>query len=154
MARSRSNSASSGSSDCSNAEEYDKKKEKKDRKEREKREKKEHRQHDKEEKRHEKEERKEEDIGKKKEEYLRLGDIEGQEFGETGSGGEEDSESEGEPEDEDLKTLFWLYMLERGFWVQHRGHIALILDIPQEVLDRFVVAVGDFVKQHEPLLKL
>ena len=49
----------------------------------------------------EKEERKEEDIGKKKEEYLRLGDIEGQEFGETGSGGEEDSESEGEPEDED-----------------------------------------------------
>ena len=61
---------------------------------------------------------------------------------------------EGEPEDEDLKTLFWLYMLERGFWVQHRGHIALILDIPQEVLDRFVVAVGDFVKQHEPLLKL
>ena len=50
----------------------------------------------------EKEEKKEEDTGKKKkEEYLRLGDIEGQEFGETGSGGEEDSESEGEPEDED-----------------------------------------------------
>lgn len=35
---------------------------------------------------------------KKKEEYLRLGDIEGQEFG--GSGSEDDS-SEGEPEDED-----------------------------------------------------
>ncbi len=41
-----------------------------------------------------------EESGKKKEEFLRLGDIEGQEFGQAGSGDEE-SESEGEPEDED-----------------------------------------------------
>lgn len=48
----------------------------------------------------EKEERKEaEDVGKKKKaEYLRLGDIEGQEFGDEGSG---ESEEEDEPEDED-----------------------------------------------------
>lgn len=44
----------------------------------------------------------EESAKKKKEEYLRLGDIEGQEFGEkTGSDAEDESESEGEPEDED-----------------------------------------------------
>lgn len=47
-----------------------------------------------------KEDEKTEASGKKKEEkFLRLGDIEGQEFGERT--GEDDSESEGEPEDED-----------------------------------------------------
>ncbi|KAI0685162.1 hypothetical protein BC835DRAFT_1421525 [Cytidiella melzeri] len=45
----------------------------------------------------EKEEKKEQESVKKKEEFLRLGDIEGQEFGEAGS---EDDEDE-EPEDED-----------------------------------------------------
>ncbi|THG98966.1 hypothetical protein EW026_g3300 [Hermanssonia centrifuga] len=48
----------------------------------------------------EKKDKKVEESGKKKEEFLRLGDIEGQEFGQAGSGDEE-SESEGEPEDED-----------------------------------------------------
>lgn len=39
---------------------------------------------------------------KKKEEYLRLGDIEGQEFGnKSGSGDDESSEDDGEPEDDD-----------------------------------------------------
>lgn len=47
----------------------------------------------------EKEEKKESEGGKKKEEsYMRLGDIEGQEFGNSGS---EDEGSEPEPEDED-----------------------------------------------------
>ncbi|TFY72683.1 hypothetical protein EVG20_g351 [Dentipellis fragilis] len=46
-----------------------------------------------------KEEKKAESTKKPKEEFLRLGDIEGQEFG--GSGGEESSEEEDEPEDED-----------------------------------------------------
>lgn len=45
------------------------------------------------------EEKKEDESAKKKEEFLRLGDIEGQEFGEAGS--DDESESEGEPEDED-----------------------------------------------------
>ncbi|GBE82170.1 hypothetical protein BKA93DRAFT_741052 [Sparassis latifolia] len=48
----------------------------------------------------EKEEKKVEESGKKKEEYLRLGDIEGQEFGGEMSGSEK-SESVDEPEDED-----------------------------------------------------
>lgn len=64
------------------------------------------------------------------------------------------SKEEGGPEDEDLKTLFWLHMLEHGFWVQRRGNIALILDIPQDALDRFVLAVREFVKTHEPIVKL
>ncbi|KAI0345151.1 hypothetical protein BDW22DRAFT_1326149 [Trametopsis cervina] len=45
----------------------------------------------------EKEEKKEQDTGKKKEEFLRLGDIEGQEFG--GDDGSDDEDEE--PEDED-----------------------------------------------------
>lgn len=50
----------------------------------------------------EKEEKAEEQTGKKKKEYLRLGDIEGQEFGSNGSGSEDsDSEEEEEPRDED-----------------------------------------------------
>lgn len=64
------------------------------------------------------------------------------------------SKEDAGPEDEDLKTLFWLYMLERGFWVQRRGNIALILDMPQEALDRFVDAVVGFIKDHEEGLKL
>ncbi|PCH37986.1 hypothetical protein WOLCODRAFT_135977 [Wolfiporia cocos MD-104 SS10] len=48
----------------------------------------------------EKEEKKAEEGGKKKEEFLRLGDIEGQEFGGNESESEK-SEGEDEPEDED-----------------------------------------------------
>jgi CD2 antigen cytoplasmic tail-binding protein 2 len=47
----------------------------------------------------EKEEKKEQEGAKKKEEFLRLGDIEGQEFGENE--GSEDEDEESEPEDED-----------------------------------------------------
>ena len=51
----------------------------------------------------EKEEKKGADVGgkKKKEEYLRLGDIEGQEFGNKSGSDEETSEDESQPEDED-----------------------------------------------------
>src|SRR6202044_2681779 len=51
----------------------------------------------------EKEEKEEEAAGgKKKEEYMRLGDIEGQEFGnKSGSDGEESSGDDDDPEDED-----------------------------------------------------
>ncbi|OJA13000.1 hypothetical protein AZE42_07445 [Rhizopogon vesiculosus] len=47
----------------------------------------------------EKEEKKDEVAGKKKEEFLRLGDIEGQEFNEDGE--DEESDLEDEPEDQD-----------------------------------------------------
>ncbi|KAK7745686.1 hypothetical protein SLS62_009652 [Diatrype stigma] len=68
--------------------------------------------------------------------------------------GEIRSKEDAGPEDEDVKTLFWLYMLERGFWVQRRGNIALILDMPQEALDRFVEVVVDFINDHKEGLTL
>lgn len=50
----------------------------------------------------EKEEKKVEESGKKKkEEYMRLGDIEGQEFGDRSEGEESEDDDEDEPEDED-----------------------------------------------------
>lgn len=54
----------------------------------------------------------------------------------------------------DLKDLFWLHMLEQGFWVARRGMVALMLDTPQEELDRFVKAVETFLKIHEDIVKL
>ncbi|RYP51323.1 hypothetical protein DL768_003327 [Monosporascus sp. mg162] len=74
--------------------------------------------------------------------------------GGDGEGGSVTCKEDGGHEDEEIKALFWLYMLERGFWVQRRGNIALILDIPQEALDRFVDAVADFIRDHEQILKL
>jgi glutamate-1-semialdehyde 2,1-aminomutase len=56
-------------------------------------------------------------------------------------------------EDDELKELFWLEMLDSGFWVARRGLIALILDTPRSELDRFVQVVGDFVRRHDVVLK-
>ncbi|KAH7029046.1 pyridoxal phosphate-dependent transferase [Microdochium trichocladiopsis] len=64
------------------------------------------------------------------------------------------SKEHGGPDDEDLKTLFWLEMLERGFWVQRRGNIALILDTPLDVDDKFVDAVSEFVARHEGYVRI
>ena len=54
----------------------------------------------------------------------------------------------------DLRILFWLEMLEAGFWVTLRGFIALILDTPQSELDRFVQAVQEFCSKHESIVAL
>ncbi|KXJ90158.1 pyridoxal phosphate-dependent transferase [Microdochium bolleyi] len=64
------------------------------------------------------------------------------------------SKEQGGPEDEDLKTLFWLEMLECGFWVQRRGSIALILEMPLEEDDKFVEAVTRFVEKYRECLAL
>lgn len=53
----------------------------------------------------------------------------------------------------DLKDLFWMEMMEQGFWVTRRGMIALILNTPQEELDRFVGAVEAFLTRHEDIVK-
>ncbi|KAK7521226.1 glutamate-1-semialdehyde 2,1-aminomutase [Phyllosticta citriasiana] len=55
-------------------------------------------------------------------------------------------------EREDLKELFWLEMMESGFWITRRGMLALILDTPQAELDRFVDAVSAFLERHGELL--
>lgn len=53
----------------------------------------------------------------------------------------------------DLKDLFWMEMMEQGFWVTRRGMLALILETPQEELDRFVKAVESFLSRHEDITK-
>lgn len=56
-------------------------------------------------------------------------------------------------ENAELKELFWLDMLENGFWVARRGLIALILGTPESELDRFVNVVERFVGRNGALLK-
>jgi glutamate-1-semialdehyde 2,1-aminomutase len=54
----------------------------------------------------------------------------------------------------DLKDLFWMEMLEDGYWITRRGSISLILDTPDEELDRFVDCVERFLKRHEGIMSL
>ncbi|KAK5659137.1 hypothetical protein OQA88_1227 [Cercophora sp. LCS_1] len=54
----------------------------------------------------------------------------------------------------DLKDLFWFEMLEKDFWIARRGFMALILDTPEEELDRFVDAVVGFLERHRELVKI
>lgn len=56
-------------------------------------------------------------------------------------------------ESAELKELFWLEMLESGFWLARRGLIALILDTPESELDRFVGVVSEFVSRNAAFLK-
>lgn len=55
-------------------------------------------------------------------------------------------------EDRDLRTLFWLEMLDAGYWIPARGSIALNLQTPQEALDGFVEAVANFCEKHKELV--
>ncbi|KAH8883210.1 PLP-dependent transferase [Thozetella sp. PMI_491] len=57
-------------------------------------------------------------------------------------------------EDNALKELFWLEMLEAGWWVQSRGTIALSLVFPQEALDLFVEEVRKFCTLHRALIAI
>ncbi|VUC29951.1 unnamed protein product [Clonostachys rosea] len=57
-------------------------------------------------------------------------------------------------EDLDLKKLFWLEMLEAGFWLQLRGSIALNIQLPDEVLSAFVDAVRGFCKKNIGIIAL
>lgn len=55
-------------------------------------------------------------------------------------------------EDMKLKKLFWLKMLEAGFWVHIRGSIALNLQLPPEAIDAFVNAVAQFCDSYRDLI--
>lgn len=55
-------------------------------------------------------------------------------------------------EDMQLKDLFWMDVLEQGFWVSRRGMLALVLGTPQEELDRFVDVVAAFLERHRNVL--
>ncbi|KAI1375624.1 PLP-dependent transferase [Hypoxylon crocopeplum] len=54
----------------------------------------------------------------------------------------------------DLRKLFWLDMLDAGFWVQPRGSIALNLQIPDEAISEFVEAVAKFCSKYKELIAL
>ena len=56
--------------------------------------------------------------------------------------------------DLDLKDLLWMEMIQEGFWMTRRGSIALVLGTPREEIDRFVSAVGRFLKKYESLVQL
>ncbi|KAI6785952.1 aspartate aminotransferase family protein [Emericellopsis cladophorae] len=57
-------------------------------------------------------------------------------------------------EDQVMMELFWFEMIEQGFWLAKRGFVALILETPQEELDRFVGAVAAFVSKYRSELSL
>jgi glutamate-1-semialdehyde 2,1-aminomutase len=51
-------------------------------------------------------------------------------------------------ENETLKELYWLEMIEKGFWVARRGSLAISLCVPQAELDRFVKETEDFLARY------
>ncbi|KAJ5116036.1 aminotransferase [Penicillium angulare] len=55
-------------------------------------------------------------------------------------------------EDLDLKKLFWLEMMEAGFWIHQRGSIALNLAMDAEAMEAFVRAVKAFCSRHHELV--
>ncbi|KGO46765.1 Tetrapyrrole biosynthesis, glutamate-1-semialdehyde aminotransferase [Penicillium expansum] len=52
----------------------------------------------------------------------------------------------------DLKQLFWLEMVNAGFWVQNRGTITLNIVMSTTALDAFVKAVEEFCERYRPLI--
>lgn len=57
-------------------------------------------------------------------------------------------------EDWKLKDLFYMEMMEEGFWTTRRGSTALILGTPDSELERFVNAVSAFLQRHKELVEL
>lgn len=57
------------------------------------------------------------------------------------------------PERAKLHQLFWLWMVEQGFWIAARGFIALNIELTDEDVQRFIAAVEGFVTQHRELLR-
>jgi glutamate-1-semialdehyde 2,1-aminomutase len=57
-------------------------------------------------------------------------------------------------ENPDLKELFYMDMMEDGFWLTKRGSVALMIGTRQSELDRFVVCVGRFLEKHQEITSL
>ncbi|KAJ5286308.1 hypothetical protein N7524_001614 [Penicillium chrysogenum] len=55
-------------------------------------------------------------------------------------------------EDTDLKQLFWLELVNAGFWVQSRGTITLNIAMCAAALDAFVEVVEEFCKRYRSLI--
>ncbi|KAJ5794008.1 hypothetical protein N7457_000607 [Penicillium paradoxum] len=57
-------------------------------------------------------------------------------------------------EDTDLKQLFWLELVNAGFWVQNRGTITLNIAMSKTAVDSFVQAVKEFCTRHRSLIEV
>ncbi|RMZ69157.1 glutamate-1-semialdehyde 21-aminomutase [Pyrenophora seminiperda CCB06] len=57
-------------------------------------------------------------------------------------------------EDVDLTMLFWLEMVEAGFWAAQRGSIAVIFGTPWEELEKFVGCVSAFLERYKHFVVL
>ena len=57
-------------------------------------------------------------------------------------------------EDVDLSMLFWLEMMEAGFWITQRGTMALVLGTPWEEIERLIECVGAFLDKYRKFLVL
>ncbi|CAG7969689.1 unnamed protein product [Penicillium nalgiovense] len=55
-------------------------------------------------------------------------------------------------EDTELKQLFWLELVNAGFWVQSRGTITLNIAMSAAALNAFVEAVEEFCKRYRSLI--
>jgi len=53
-----------------------------------------------------------------------------------------------------LKDLFWLEMMEAGFWMTRRGSISLVLGTPTAELERFTECVAAFIARHDDLVRV
>jgi glutamate-1-semialdehyde 2,1-aminomutase len=62
--------------------------------------------------------------------------------------------SEDVVERSDLKDLFWMEMVEQGYWTTRRGSINLILGTPKEELERFVNSVKSFLEKYDHLMMI
>jgi glutamate-1-semialdehyde 2,1-aminomutase len=54
----------------------------------------------------------------------------------------------------DLQDLFWMEMMEQGYWITRRGSIALILGTPKEELERFIGCVKSFLDKYAALMRI
>ncbi|KAL3445039.1 pyridoxal phosphate-dependent transferase [Aspergillus insuetus] len=61
---------------------------------------------------------------------------------------------ESESEDAVLRDLFWFYMIERGFWIAHRGMLSLIVGTSSEEIDQFIDAVCAFLDKFPEFVSL
>lgn len=57
-------------------------------------------------------------------------------------------------EDEYLKEVFWLEMMEFGFWITRRGSISIILGTPESELDRFYDCIAQFLLRHQDIVSI
>jgi len=69
-------------------------------------------------------------------------------------GGKNINRVEDMDEDVELRDLFWLEMMEEGFWITRRGMLALVLGTPFEEITRFVECAKAFLAKYKAFLRV